>query len=355
MTRTPYPRFHSSWSVFLLGAALASPAGAQTAPLTPEQVACNGAQLAELATRTTIVRPQGAADKSIGLAYTFSSPWGDFSGLGYTQQFEPSGTIADTPEHHLWLSSNAHEVRMLRNPARPGVAALSLTRNALNTDLVPAGHPDRFEVRINPTLGEQPELQELLRLDNVEGAGALATSAKPGRGLNNVVRSCHDRFTATDVHVFALLAKTLRAFPFTADGYSRDSVMAIYRGEASEPAGEGRAAEYRIDVYPLGSPGSARASFAFEIEIDAKGRLGRGRIETLPQCSGGGGGSRCTSAGASAMLVFSEPVSPGEYWMMTPYTPSACTDDLHNVPGCGPSVEIALDEVLAGTTWVRIP
>ena len=340
----------------ILSAAVVAPLSAQTTRLSPEQVACNGAQLAELATRTTIVRPPGSADKSIGIAYTFASPWGDFSGLAYTQQFEPSGTVAETPEHHLWLSSNPHEVRMLRNPARAGVASLSLTRNALNSDLVPAGDPNRFEVRINPTLASEPVLQTLLRLDNVEGAGGLATSAKPGRGLAGIVRSCHDRFTPADVHVLSLLAKTLRAFPFTADGDSRDSVMAIYRAEGSEPAGAGRATEYRIDVYPLGSPGGERSSFGFEVEIDAKGRLGRARLEALPHCRGGAGAERhCSSPSASAMVVLAEPVSPGQYWTMTPHTPSACTDDLLYLPGCGAAVEVALDQFLAGTTWVRVP
>lgn len=340
----------------ILSAALVAPLSAQTTRLSPEQVACNGDQLAELAARTTIVRPPDSADKSIGVAYTFASPWGDVSGLAYTQQFEPSGTVAETPEHHLWLSSNPHEVRMLRNPARAGVASLSLTRNALNSDLVSPDDPDRFEVRINPTLASEPVLQELLRLDNVEGAGGLATSAKPGRGLAGIVRSCHDRFTSADVHVLSLLAKTLRAFPFTADGDSRDSVMAIYRAEGSEPAGAGRATEYRIDVYPLGSPDGGRASFDFEVEIDAKGRLGRARLETLPHCRAGDGAERhCTSAAASAMVVFSEPVSPGQYWAMTPQTPSACTDDLLYLPGCGAAVEIVLDQVLAGSSWVRVP
>ena len=355
MTRTSTRFLRSGCSLSLLATVLTVPAAARTHALTPEQVACNGDQLAELAERTAIVRSEGAADKSIGVAYTFASPWGDFSGLAYTQQFEPSGTIAATPEHHLWLSSNSHEVRMLRNPARPSVASLSLTRNALNSDLVPAGDPDRFELRINPTLGEEPVLQELLRLDNFEGAGALATSAKPGRGLNRIVRSCHNRFAPADVHIFSLLAKTLRAFPFTTDGDSRDSVMTIYRAEDSAPAGEGHSTAYRIDVYPLGSPAEGRASFAFEIEIDAKGRLGRGRLETLPHCAGGGGGRHCTSPDASVMLVFSEPVTPGEYWMMSPATPSTCTDDLLYLPGCAPWTEIALDQVLKGTTWVRVP
>lgn len=355
MTRTSARCLRFACSVFPLVAVLTSPAGARTQALTPDQVACNGEQLAELAARTAIVRPEGAADKSIGVAYTFTSPWGDFSGLAYTQQFEPSGTLAATPEHHLWLSSNPHEVRMLRNPARPSVASLSLTRNALNSDLVPAGHSDRFEVRINPTLGDAPALESLLRLDNGEGAGALATSAKPGRGLARIVKSCHDRFTPADVHIFSLLAKTLRAFPFDADGNSRDSVMTIYRAEDSGPAGDGQAAVYRIDVFPLGSPGGERASFAFEIEIDAKGRLGRGRLETLAHCAGGGGGRDCTSPDASAMLVFSEPVTPGDYWTMSPATPSACTDDLLYLPGCEPWTEIALDEVLKGTSWVRVP
>jgi hypothetical protein len=340
---------------WVAGLALASAAGAQTSALTTDQVACSADQLAELAARTAVVRPAGAADKSIGVAYTFTSPWGDFSGLAYTQQFEPSGAAAATPEHHLWLSSNSHEVRMLRNPARPGLASLSLTRNPLNSDLVAPGDSDRFELVINPTLSERPESASMLRLDNIAAPTGLATSAKPGRGLARIVKSCHDRFTPADTHVFALLAKTLRGFPFTSGGESRDSVMAIYRGSPSEPAGGGRVAEYRVDLYPLGASGAERASFSIEIEIDARGRLGTARLAALPVCAEAGGGRHCTTRGASAMLVFAEPVLPGEYWLMTPHTPSACTDNLLSVPGCGTSVEIALDQALANTSWVRVP
>lgn len=342
-----------------IAALAALPAGAQTRTLTAEQVRCNGDQLAELAARTRVERPEGAGTKSIGVSYTFASRFGDLSGLAYTQQFHRDGRVAGTPEHHLWFSGNSHEVRMLRNPARPPLPALSLTRNALNSDLVPAGNPDRFEVLIDPTLaganGGSTPVQGLLRLDNLEGPAGLATSAKPGRGLLGIVGSCHDRFTDADVHVFALLAKTLRAFPFDAEGDSRDSVMTIYRDAASAPAGGGTSAIYRIDVLPLGSGRGPelRASFTFEVEISDAGRLGHARLSALPVCSGGQTAD-CTEAGASAMVVLSEPVIPGEYWSMTPGTPSACTRDLLGLPGCGPWVELELGELLAGTTWLQV-
>lgn len=346
-------------TIAALTALPALPAAAQTRALTAEQVRCNGDQLAELAARTRVERPAGPGTKSIGVAYTFASRFGDLAGLAYTQQFFRDGRVAETPEHHLWFSGNSHEVRMLRNPARPPLPALSLTRNALNSDLVGAGHPDRFEVLIDPTLaggsGGSSPVAGLLRLDNLEGPAGLATSAKPGRGLLGVVGSCHDRFTDADVHVFALLAKTLRAFPFDEEGDSRDSVMTLYRDASSAPAGAGTSALYRIDVLPLGGDGGsmARASFTFEVEISDTGRLGHARLAALPVCSGGQT-TACTEAGASAMLVLSEPVVPSEYWSMTPGTPSACTRDLLGLPGCGPWVELELGELLAGTTWLQV-
>lgn len=334
----------------LLGA---SPAIGQTAPIPSADVLCSADQLARLAARTTVARTASAAGKSIGVAYTFASAWGDVAALAYTQQFERDGVYAATPEHHLWLSSNPHEVRMLRNPARPALPSLSLTRNALNSDLVPADHPDRFELRINPTLSADPSPAALLRLDNVAGPTGLPTSAKPGRGLAGVIGSCHDRFTQADLHVFALLAKTLRAFPFTPDGYSRDSAMAIYRGAGSRPAEGGTRSVYRVDVHPLDPPRTGRASFELEVEIGPGGRLGRARLSTLPACSGGSDERDCTSPQASAMVVLSEPVLAGEYWTMSPLTPSVCTEDLR-LPGCGPSVEIDLAELLAASTWARV-
>lgn len=333
----------------------AAAAGAQTAPLPAEAVACNAEQLTRLAARTAVLRPEGSASgKSIGVAYTFSSRSGDFAGLAYTQQFTRSGELAPTPEHHLWFSTNPHEVRMHRNPARPALPTLSLTRNALNSDLVGAGDPDRFDLLIDPTLPGPAAAASFLHLDNFAGPTAHATSSKPGRGLNGVVKSCHDRFTTTDLHVFALLAKTLRAFPFTAEGDSRDSVMAIYRGAASEPTGIGRRATYRIDVLPLdGGDLSLRSSFTFEVEVSPAGRLGDGRLSILPTCRDGATGE-CTERGASAMLVFSRPVFPGEYWVMSPATPSACTEDLLSLPGCGSSVDIPLPELLAESTWLSV-
>lgn len=328
------------------------PAGAQTRNLTEQQVRCNGEQLAELAARSRVVRPGGAGSKSIGVAYTFASRFGDVSGLAYTQQFFRDGVRADTPEHHLWFSSNTHEVKMLRNPARPPLPALSLTRNALNSDLVGSGHPDRFELLIDPTLNGTPPAQALLHLDNLDGPAGRATSAKPGRGLEGIVASCHDRFTDADVHVFSLLAKTLRAFPFDAQGNSRDSAMTIYRAEGSAAAGGGTSAVYQVDVFPLDAR-DERAAFTFEVEISAEGRLGGARLSALPVCSGGQA-SGCTTPGASAMLVLADPVMPGEFWAMTPGTPSACTADLLGIPGCDAWVDLSLDDVLAGTTWLQV-
>ena len=346
--------------VLIAAALLAVPVFAQptttTRSLTAEQVACNGQQLAQLAARTRIERPgSGAAPKSIGVAYTFASRFGDISGLAYTQQFFLDGQQAATPEHHLWFSSNSHEVKMLRNPARPPLPALSLTRNALNSDLVGSGHSDRFSVLINPTLSQQPPRAALLHLDNFDGETGRATSAKPGRGLQEIVSSCHDRFTGADVHVFSLLAKTLRAFPFTADGDSRDSAMVIYRDEVSAPAAGGTAPTYRVDVFTLDANGAntQRAAFTFEVEISAAGRLGSARLSALPECTGGQG-TDCTTPGARAMLALADPVRVGEFWSMSPATPSACTAGLTGLPGCGAWVDLNLTEVLDGTTWLQV-
>lgn len=339
-------------TAFLLAAG--SPAGSQTQPLAAGEVNCNAEQLADLAARTFVARAGGDPEsKSIGIAYTFASRFGDISGLAYTQQFFREGERAETPEHHLWFSTNPHEVRMLRNPARPALPALSLTRNALNSDLVAPGHPDRFDILINPTLGGSPNPQELLHLDNVDSPAGRSTSAKPGRGLSTAVTSCHSRFTDADVHVFSLLAKTLRAFPFDARGRSRDSAMTIYRDEASRAFTGGGSASYRIDVFPLDAGVSQRSSFLFEVEISSAGRLGAARLSALPVCSGSQA-IDCTAPGASAMLLFSDPVLSGEFWSMTPHTPSACTDDLLGLPGCDARVDFTLAEVLDGTSWLQV-
>lgn len=147
----------------------ASPLGAQTLPLTPAQVDCNRAQLEALAARANVVPGDLAADKATNLVLTFGTPDGGFAGLGYTSQYErlfdievDGNTVdfliqqAETPEHHLWFSTNPDEVRLLRNPARPKLDSISATRNRLNSDLVPAGDADELAVTLNPPSRRPP-------------------------------------------------------------------------------------------------------------------------------------------------------------------------------------------------------
>ena len=93
------------------------------------------------------------------------------------------------PEHELAFSTNPEETTLLRNPARPQLSSVSLTRNDLSSDLVDAGDSDRLRVTIDPTLTPGAARRAACsRSTTWRGAPTGLTSAKPGRGLAAAAR-----------------------------------------------------------------------------------------------------------------------------------------------------------------------
>lgn len=339
----------------------AVPLGAQTNNLAPEDVACNRLQLERLAERAAIELGAHAADKPVSLVLTFGSVSGGFVGLAHTGQYErlfdievSNGVVdfqvqlAETAEHHLWFSTNPDEVRLLRNPVRPQLDSISLTRNRLNSDLVQAGDPDAFAFTLNPTLDDSASGSTLLRIDNLDGSAGTPADAKPGRGLAGIVDSCHDQFKPLDLHVFAVLAKILRLFPVQAISQTRgqllDSQILIYRGSSGLAM-----PRYRVDVWLSTREGASVGRLSLEVKLvtDDAGRPFMATLRSLAPCAPGEE-TDCTSVSDEDAFVLAfptEPVFSGAFWEVSEQTPVVSNFEAE-------SVSFSWEDLLAGTSWI---
>lgn len=336
----------------------AAPAAAQLSrPLTAAEVACNADQLASILARATIAM-ESASKKPVVLSVTYGSVTGALQGLAYTDQFETDSDFGVTPEHHLWFSSNPDETSLLRNPGRPQLDSLSLTRSRLNSDLVPRGHPDSMAVLIDPTLDpvNNTHLTSLLQIDNRQDGSGVPSDAKPGRGLAGLLAPCHGKLSAYDVHAFAVLAKTLRIFAFSSgsndpDSFLRSKLVAIYRGEHAGELGDGVRAAYRVDVYPINAAGvDGRAAFEVLVDVDPDGALGAASIAALPRCAAAGQ-RHCSTTGAEVQIAAIRPVAAGQFWALNGL-PLACVNAKAG-SACPQRASFSFFERLAGTSWLR--
>lgn len=327
-------------------------------PLTQAEVDCNADQLASILSRSMIGMESGNSAKPVVLSLTYGSTTGGLQGLAYTEQFATDSDLGVTPEHHLWFSSNPNETPLLRNPHRPQLDSLSLTRSQLNSDLVPRGHPDAMGVFIDPTLDpvNNHQARSLLQIDNVSEAAGVPSDAKPGRGLAGLLTPCHGKLSAADVHVFAVLAKTMRSFAFSTDSTDPDSflrskLVAIYRGKDAVATGNVVRASYRIDIYPITASGvDGRGSFELMVDLEPDGGLGSASLEALARCSGAGQ-RHCSTTGEEVQLAVIRPVAAGEFWALTGL-PLVC---LNRPKGgaCPTRATLSFGERLAGTSWMR--
>ncbi|MDP9121515.1 MAG: plastocyanin/azurin family copper-binding protein, partial [Acidobacteriota bacterium] len=286
------------------GAVLGSPSAAavlvlgQTPPpqpLTADEEACDEFRTNGLLGRIAVTAPNSRKATGINLSFTRT---GDFTGIAYT------GNGPGTPEHHLAFSTNPEETTFLRNPARPQLFSVSLTRNALNSDLVSAGDPDQIGIVLNPTLGSPTPAAELA-VDNLV-AGGSDSDAKPGRGLTPLLALCHNKLTDRDAQVLRVLTKVARASAATGNAQ-----IAIFRGAGTD--------RYRIDLYPLDGNGQQTGRLAVELQVTfGEGNvLASATMDILPRCSGVQT-SDCTSSGA-AELDLIKPEPAGTLAPATPY------------------------------------
>jgi plastocyanin len=297
-------------------------------PLSASEVSCDAARLSGLLARAVAEAPGGAA---AGLNLTLTAS-GDFAGLAYAAS-GPAGR-----EHHLAFSTNPEETPLLRNPSRLQLSSLSLTRNALSSDLVAKGHAGEVRLGINPAV--DPGAVPALRIDNVDGPAGIATDANPGRGLDAALAPCHGRFSSQDAHVLRLLAKVARATAAGAGSFE----LAIFRGEAP--------ASYRVDVYPIAPSGASLGRLAVEISAHfgagAGGSLLNGSLRVLGRCSASRR-EHCTSVTGATELLLLPPAASGQ-----PAGPAAARVSTFGVEGDGqPEDGIDWQALLAGTSWQR--
>lgn len=304
-------------------------------PLTPDRVACDEARLRGLLERFAVEeRFDLDPPRQVRTVLSFTGS-GDFAGVTYA--------VAGIGRHReLAFSTNPEETPLLRNPARPPLASVSLARNPPSSDLVATGSPGELRVVLDPTLPTgtvQPE-QALLTIDNVGGIPGTPASARPGRGLGPLVAPCHDLFAEDDVQVFRVLQRILHAEGPTG---ARAFETAVYRGE--EPG------LFRIDVYPLGERGESLGRLAAELTVEwtPDGRLWTGELRLRPRC-GDGVVRGCTSVARPTALALVEPT------FEPPDSPPASVR-LEASGGVDPPLErrFAWRDLLGDTTWLGTP
>lgn len=293
-------------------------------PLSAAEVSCDAARLKGLLDRAAVTSSRGGTP-GLNLFLTAS---GDFSGLAYVS----SGAA----EHQLVFSSNPEEMTLLRNPTRPQLSSLSLTRNALSSDLVKKGEAGELAVAVNPTL--DPGASGTLRIDNVDGPQGTPADAKPGRGLADLLTPCHGPLSTRDVHVFRVLSKVARPSSPAARAFE----LALFRGESPT--------SYRADVYPLRADGTPLGRLAVEIAVTfaATGELSGGTMRVLGRCSASRA-EHCTSVTSLTELALVPPAAGGQ-----PTPAPAVRVSTMGTEGDGqPEAVVDWSTLLAGTSWRR--
>lgn len=202
---------------------------------------------------------------------------------------------------------------LLRNRSASRRPTVTLVRNDLLTDLLPAADPEHLTVQVDPTGSPVPRAGDFAKIDNLRHG----TSASTKRGLSAFPSSCGSPLSAEDLHVFRVLGTLVRGLYYNEGGSSSDfpkyrQRALIYRGAAAVAIPGGTRVSYRIDVYDdeFGDGGNPPDRFSSEIDIDlgADGALGAAVLRRLPLCASVGqrdcssnanGGRRSRGARAS--------------------------------------------------------
>lgn len=301
------------------------------AALSAEEVLCDSFRLLGFLERLSPEAPNTGETLGVNLSFT---RLGDFAGIAYT------GNGPATPEAHLAFSTNPEETTLLRNPERPQLFAVSLTRNQTNSDLVSVGSTDQLALFLNPTLELQsPDPLSLLRIDDlgdsVTREGGTPAESKPGRGLSALVQPCHGKLTSRDRHVLQVLSKIARAEMAGASTVK----IGLFRGQAPDT--------YRLDASFEAADGSSMGRLAAELEIGfgPGNLLDEGTLRLLGACTPTQA-NHCTSVSGMARLQLVRPVFGDELWEDTPYFVST------GGGGQG-SAQVDLADLLADTSWRR--
>ncbi len=278
-----------------------------TRPLTAEDVACNERQLGKLLEHLS-------AGKEIYLPPQLSTTmWvsqgdvgGQYSGLVSTYQgfrLGPGEIPPTNPyEHYLAFSVTGAKHPLFLNPARRPLPQVTLTRDKSESNLVQPGGYFDIELSFGAGLLGAP-----LRINNFaeprQGEaynGFLATGTASGRGLlqEGLFAPCHDKLTAFDQHVFAVLQRAVRTEPMS-EYFAPDLEIAVFGGEDPHT--------YRLDFYSIYEEFEPRGRVSAEVTIswDESGRLGSGELRIFPACTVDGqfGCSNLRNAGMSVFLI----------------------------------------------------
>lgn len=304
--------------------------GGAPAPVTPGEVACDRARVEGLLDRIELFTPGSSKTAGVNLSLTAS---GDFAGVAYT------GNGPITAEHHLAFSTDPEVTPLLLNPERPQLPAVALTRNPVNSDLVPPGDRDALTLRLRPTLGaETPPPTAFLVIDNLEGTAGEASQVKPGRGLAGLLAPCHHGLlVARDVHVLRVLAKIAR---LEVPGAARTE-LALYRAPEIDA--------YGLDARAFDGGGRLLGTLVARLTVTytVDGALQGGELALVPACPKEGAAGRCTTLERPGRLLLVRPAFTGELWEPTPYrveTPAGSEGD---------RVAVDWSDLLAGATWRR--
>lgn len=323
-------------------------------PLTLDQVHCEEDRLTSLLSRTQFLSAQAA--KPIAMTWTLGNAEGDFSGLALSTQFPVPARPFDF-EKQLWVDLHS-AASLLRDPAAARRPTVTLVRNDLLTDLLPAADPERLTVKVDATGSPVPRPGDFAAVDNLRSGAEASTK----RGLKAFPTPCGSPLSAADLHVFRVLAKVVRGLYYNEGGSSSDSPKyrqraLIYRGAEAVPLlSGGMRVAYRIDVIDdeIGRPD--RFSAELEIDLGADGTLGAAVLHRLPLCSTVGERD-CSSAangGGLATIEIVRPVPPGVFAPSAAFLCFFPNFDGTDLEPCTPT-ETTFDfaTILAGTDWGR--
>jgi hypothetical protein len=310
-----------------------APAAAQSVPpfktaLTAAEVACDQRRLTGLLERATTA--DFGPGRNVSLSFTGS---GDFAGLVHTPAPGPAPSPTLLPEALLAFSTNPEETTFLRNPARPQLFGISVSRNPLSSDLVTPGNGPALGLTLNPTLDlETPDPENLLVLNNFGDATAAATSAKPGRGLAELVVPCHGKLSVEDVHLLRVLTRTVRGETAGAAEHR----IALFRDGAED--------SYRIDVLPFDGEGATLGRLAARLDVTYEGgALAGGTLTLLPPCTTPEA-THCTAVGQRTEVYLVQPTTGRPL----PQGPRVWSDGAGDIQETAP---VDWDALLAGSSW----
>jgi len=262
-------------------------------PLTADKVDCEARQLRTILGRSAVLFGPGYDDRAATFMFSYGSPAGNLAGLALMEQFDIEGTPAGA-ERQMAFSVVPSSSKLLRNPARRQLNTYYLVRDDMNSDLARLDQSFAMAVVVDPTtdpLNNEDPFSLLIINNLTEEEGGVAAESRAGRGLQQVLSRCSLAFTPTDLHVFAVLARTLRftAWDTESSGGRLHKLASIYRGAAAEPISGGVRASYRIDVLPvLPNKDLGRVSLELLVDVADDGTLGEARLRVLPPCAATG-------------------------------------------------------------------